>query len=852
MRTGKRRSLFVDFGPSQQDGERRHEFTDTLARLTSPHTLKHWQWEIHKLQAAWHGRRISNFEYLMGLNTLAGRSFNDLCQYPVMPWVLSSYSSQELDLEDAEMYRDLSKPVGALDPKRLAEFLERYESFQDPDIPPFMYGSHYRQVLTAVGVVLHYLVRLQPFAGLHQAMQGGQFDVADRIFSSIPRSFQMCTSALSEVKELTPEWYTLPEFLKNVSSFDMGLTQDGESIGCVELPPWASSPEDFITKHRAALESDHVSANLHKWIDLIFGHKQQGKAAVESHNVFYYLTYYGAIDLTQIEDEALRRATELQIAHFGQCPQQLFSRPHPCRGNRLSVPRPLMQSLAHIGECTVFGQPLMTVVAPLSASGAAVRCTRVLNDGRILLVNSFGVLEVFEYGWRDKDGEAHSDGSSDASGVGLADLPTSNGASSALLEENDDEAARYATTSVDENLRPGSIHAERVMSSFDVIPRIPLPAVGTGPAPVLFSPSGRFLFSGGHPAGAVLVWHIDLTTGQIIGEGSFTGHSGAVTCLAVHGTESTGQELLLSGSEDCTACIWGLRHLTSSFHRPGALRQPLKLLRGHPSPIIACCINEPLGIAMTCSHSRILLHCTEGEALLRCLAPHMEWPSKYKACTLSEMGFAVVVAERDDPSSLAPASTAPLSEIEVYSVNGSWVASSGGMGERVTTVNIVGRGELLTVGGASRLLEVRAVCTLEVLWSMPTWLGVEYPVQVDMPPPSIQTIEFGPLPEAPILLCAGGSDGSVIVVTLADAERWLRSNVLASTVGSIINAPLTIVKGTVQTAQNIAVNTFRGVEGAMQTTGGIAKEVVGEAKTLVKGMQRAGVVRGLGNYFKGH
>lgn len=23
----------------------------------------------------------------MGLNTLAGRSFNDLCQYPVFPWV---------------------------------------------------------------------------------------------------------------------------------------------------------------------------------------------------------------------------------------------------------------------------------------------------------------------------------------------------------------------------------------------------------------------------------------------------------------------------------------------------------------------------------------------------------------------------------------------------------------------------------------------------------------------------------------------------------------------------------------------------------------------------------------------
>lgn len=58
--------------------------------------------------------------------------------------------------------------VGALNPERLAEFIDRYHSFDDPDIPGFMYGSHYS---TAVGVVLHYLVRLQPFADLHREMQ---------------------------------------------------------------------------------------------------------------------------------------------------------------------------------------------------------------------------------------------------------------------------------------------------------------------------------------------------------------------------------------------------------------------------------------------------------------------------------------------------------------------------------------------------------------------------------------------------------------------------------------------------------------------------------------------------------
>ena len=82
---------------------------------------------------------------------------------------------------------------------------------------------------------------------------------------------------------------------------------------------------------REALESEHVSANLHQWIDLIFGYKQKGKEALAADNVYYYLTYEGAVDVDSIADPVKRAALQAQISEFGQTPLQLFRVPHPSR-----------------------------------------------------------------------------------------------------------------------------------------------------------------------------------------------------------------------------------------------------------------------------------------------------------------------------------------------------------------------------------------------------------------------------------------------------------------------------------------------------------------------------------------
>ncbi|KAH0621661.1 hypothetical protein JD844_023204 [Phrynosoma platyrhinos] len=260
----------------------------------------------------WVNREISNFDYLIQLNTMAGRTYNDLAQYPVFPWILRDYTSEELDLNNPAVFRDL------------------YENFEDPlgIIDKFHYGTHYSN---AAGV-MHYLIRVEPFTTLHIQLQSGRFDCADRQFHSISATWQALMENPNDVKELIPEFFYFPEFLENQNNFNLGQLQiSKEVVNDVVLPKWAHSPEDFIYKHRKALESEYISAHLHEWIDLIFGYKQRGPAAIEAFNVFYYCTYEGAVDLDALTDEKERKALEGMINNFGQTPCQLLKEPHPAR-----------------------------------------------------------------------------------------------------------------------------------------------------------------------------------------------------------------------------------------------------------------------------------------------------------------------------------------------------------------------------------------------------------------------------------------------------------------------------------------------------------------------------------------
>ncbi|KAL2535697.1 Beige/BEACH domain [Forsythia ovata] len=316
------------------------------------------------------------------------------------------------------------------------EFRKRYASWDDPEVPKFHYGSHY----SSAGIILFYLLRLPPFSIENQKLQGGQFDHADRLFNSIRDTWLSASGKgnTSDVKELIPEFFYMPEFLENRFNLDLGEKQSGEKVSDVVLPPWAKgSAREFIRKHREALESDYVSQNLHHWIDLIFGYKQRGKAAEEAVNVFYHYTYEGSVDIDSVTDPAMKSSILAQINHFGQTPKQLFLKPHVKRKTErklpphllkhsmLLVPLEMRKNSSSISQILTFGDKILVASANnllkprnlrfitydqdrlLSThenlnGGNQIQCASASHDGQVLVTGADnGLICVWRIG---KDG----------------------------------------------------------------------------------------------------------------------------------------------------------------------------------------------------------------------------------------------------------------------------------------------------------------------------------------------------------------------------------------------------------------------------------------------------------------
>ncbi|BFF98031.1 neurobeachin-like protein 1 [Drosophila madeirensis] len=602
------------------------------------------------LTQRWINREISNFEYLMYLNTIAGRSYNDLSQYPVFPWILADYSSDVLDLTDPKSFRDLSKPIGCINPKNEAEVRSKYDSFEDPSgaIPKFHYGTHYSN---SAGV-LHYLLRVEPFTSLHIELQSGRFDVADRQFHSIPQTWKLLMDNPNDVKELIPEFFYFPEFLKNMNKFDLGHLQiTKEKVDDVILPAWATTPEEFIAIHRRALESEYVSQHLHHWIDLIFGYKQKGPKAAEALNVFYYCSYEGAVDLDKITNQVEREAVEGMINNFGQVPSQLLREPHPRRLTQDETALKLVRAELRRPDLTQFLDKVVQYycelstpkdpIVYLSSPRSPPRSFLQLSPDVLVSVSKSTILGCNSWLSYDKE--------------------------QGFLLEID------ATTT---NLK----NRKRVFGPFHSSqpPHSQLFAVST---------DGKLLYAGGIWDNALRVYN--LNKGKTVA--SVTRHLDIITCIALDNCGS----YLVTGSRDCTSIVWSIQQsnqqgpsgggqasnipvhaLTGQSHLQAITQvntqnsyspKPLTVLYGHDDAISSVAIYTELDLVVSGSlDGTVNVYTLQEGQFVRTLKPIgcTESCVQISFVTLSYHGH-IAFSALDDTSH----------SVHVYSINGSSLGS---------------------------------------------------------------------------------------------------------------------------------------------------------------------------------
>lgn len=210
----------------------------------------------------WQNGAMSTLDYLLCLNHHVGRKFGEPNNHPVVPWVT------DFTLPNGG-YRDLSKSKHRLnkgDQQLDFTYVNAKEQLKANPHTDSVYPHHVGDLLSDVTYYM-YRARRTPRELLCSRVRPRW--VPGEYPSSMKKLYEWTPD------ECIPEFYSDPEIFCSIH----------DDLPDLAIPSWCANAEEFVKHHRSILEGDYVSAHLHNWIDITFGYKLQGDAAIKAKNI---------------------------------------------------------------------------------------------------------------------------------------------------------------------------------------------------------------------------------------------------------------------------------------------------------------------------------------------------------------------------------------------------------------------------------------------------------------------------------------------------------------------------------------------------------------------------------------
>lgn len=293
------------------------------------------EFNVNLIIKAWYKSELSSFDFLLLLNKYATRTFRDVNQYPIFPWMLYSYD----DLFKAKVtdYRNLKYPIAIQTEEKRIEIQAKYQESSSCS----KFGTHFGCHYSTGPFIYYYMMRLTPFTQSMIKLQNKELESSNRMFISFDDTLKILCKT-DDNRELIPQFYSMIEMFINLNCID--LKKRKKNLELIQVDDFEMNSHnvkldvfvDFIYRHIRLLNSKTIKKNLPKWIDYIFGVNQLTKKE-ELCNTFPRYAYAQLFNLEK-KFESVKNKFQMNekkiiqsmkdkiqmIINFGQTPAQVL------------------------------------------------------------------------------------------------------------------------------------------------------------------------------------------------------------------------------------------------------------------------------------------------------------------------------------------------------------------------------------------------------------------------------------------------------------------------------------------------------------------------------------------------